>query len=303
MRCLLKHVYVWTEALGCAEILPPMLSSYSRHHDVPIHVFVYDEDLHHIANLNQVVPIVIDNSEESLVKKSLLSEAFREGHKGTALLWSHIIDANKDAFLIHLDADTVFLGEVVNEILNGLRHAGITGTRRPYRRTVSRKNLRKLHLFFKPDAVNTHVFGFRNELHEISTVELFNRILVSNRTIFQRIFSPAIDFFDPMTFYLRSKFGINYLDSKDQRRSGTHSRYGKIESTLISFAAVGSGCNFYKNPEVQTSESYRKFALSSFSLYSKYLLNSKIGIPPLDSPYLVDLLERLDTNTWTLKEL
>jgi hypothetical protein len=69
---------------------------------------------------------------------------------------------------------------------------------------------------------------------------------------------------------------------------------------MISFAAVGSGCNFYKNPQVQTSESYREFALASFSLYSKYLLDKEIGVNPLDSPYLVNLLEKLDKKTWTL---
>jgi hypothetical protein len=117
--------------------------------------------------------------------------------------------------------------------------------------------------------------------------------------ILERIF-PVIDFFDSVTFRLARAKGIFYLDSDNQAKSGKHSRYGEFESLMISFAAVGSGCNFYKNPQVLTSESYREFALASFSLYSKYLLDKEIGVTPLDSPYLVNLLEKLDKKTWTL---
>jgi len=298
----LERVYVWTEALGCGEILPPMLRSFLRHHDVSINVFIYEEDLHYISEFDGVTPIVINDTIQSLVKKSALMAAFSEGHKGTALLWSHIIEANKDALLIHLDADTIFLGEVVSKILNGLTEAGVTGTRRPYRQTNSRNYLRKLHLLARPDAVNTHAFGFRNKIGSLSREEVFDLIFVNNRTLFQKIFNPVLDFFDPMTFHIRSISGIHYIDSKNQRKSGKYSRYGKFESSMISFAAVGSGCNFYKNPHTKTSDGYRQFALSSFSLYSKYLLSNEIEVIPLDSPYLVNLLDRLDVNTWTLKE-
>jgi len=298
----LESVYVWTEALGCGEILPPMLLSYLKHHDVSINVFIYEEDLHYISALKGVIPNVINDNDASLVKKNALVDAYGEGHKGTALLWSHVIEAKKDAILIHLDADTIFLGEVVSKILKGLRYAGITGTRRPYRETTSRHYFRKLHLLARPDAVNTHAFGFRNKLGELSRSEVFDHILVNNRTLFQKIFNPVIDFFDPMTFHLRSISGIHYLDSKTQKKSGKYSRYGEFESSMISFAAVGSGCNFHKYPQTKTSDGYREFALASFSLYSKYLLSNDIGVTPLDSPYLVNLLDRLDMNTWTLKE-
>lgn len=298
----MRQIYVWTEALGCAEILTPMLKSYTRHHDVQIHVFVYEEDVHYVSNLNGVVPVVIDNSKESLAKKSEIVKAYREGHKGTALLWSHVIDANKGALLIHLDADTIFLGDVVGEILNGLSIAGITGTRRPYRRTVSRNNLRKLHLFFRPDAVNTHAFGFRNELNGLSISDLFNLILARNRKFSQRLFFPVIDFFDPMTFYLRRKIGIHYLDSNDQSRSGEYSRYGNFERKMISFAAVGSGYSFFHGFSKAPSVPYEEFAISSYSLYSKYLLGKEIAAAPLKSDYLEDQLKKLDVSSWTIGE-
>ena len=298
----MKQVYVWTEALGCAEILPPMLSSYSKHHNIQIHVFVYEEDLHYVSNLNGVVPVVINNSEESLVNKTVLSEAYREGHKGTALLWSHVIDVNKGAFLIHLDADTIFLGDVVSEILDGLTISGITGTRRPYRRTVSRNNARKLHLFLRPDAVNTHAFGFRNDLNRLSRLELFDRILARNRSFPQRLFFPTIDFFDPITFYLRRKIGIHYLDSKDQSRSGEYSRYGNFEKKMISFAAVGSGYSFFHGFSKAPSRTYEEFAISSYSLYSKYLLGKEIEAAPLKSDYLEDQLKKLDVSSWAIGE-
>lgn len=298
----MKQVYVWTEALGCAEILAPMLRSYTKHHDFPIHVFIYAEDAHHIGNINGIVPILIDDSQESLVRKSVLYDAYKEGHKGTALLWSRIIEINKGALLVHLDADTVFLGEVVNEILRGLNHAGITGTRRPYRRTTSRRGLRKLQLFFRPDAVNTHAFGLRNEFNGLNREKLFDYILARRGSFFKSLFYPVIDFFDPMTFYIRHEMGIYYLDSKDQSKSGDYSRYGEFEKRMISFAAVGSGYSFFHGNSTTSSHSYKEFAISSYSLYSKYLLGREIDVAPLKSDYLEDQLKLLDVSSWTIRK-
>ena len=69
----------------------------------------------------------------------------------------------------------------------------------------------------------------------------------------------------------------------------------------ISFAAVGSGLNFYKNPNVETSPGYKNFALSSYSLFAKWLLNKDIGIVPLDAPEIVRKLEKLNQKTWSIR--
>ena len=59
--------------------------------------------------------------------------------------------------------------------------------------------------------------------------------------------------------------------------------------------------NFYKNPNVKTSPGYKSFALSSYSLYCKWLLNKDIGIVPLDAPEIVLKLERINQKSWKLE--
>jgi hypothetical protein len=204
--------------------------------------------------------------------------------------------------MIHLDSDSIFLGDVVRSIIEKLDAGNaIVGTRRPYRKRQNRKmNYFSMMHYFQPDAVNTHCFGFNRSLIEIKQELLIGLIVgrAKNRFI-QRLY-PVIDFFDRITFYLRGKGGIYYLDSPDQSRSGSHDRNGPIESSMISFAAVGSGCAYYKNPASATSESYKDFAISSYALYSAYLLDKKIDYPMLDSPFLVNQLQSLNKLTWTL---
>jgi hypothetical protein len=304
--------FIWTEAVGCGEILPPVVESFLAHHQFILHVFGYEQDLINLPQSDRIVPMPIrDKNNESPDGLSFASEirkAYRNGHEGTAFLWGAVISSRPEEYLIHLDSDTIFLDDVVSPIISKLNCGyGIVGTRRPYREQVKTNNVkgyRKVFFYFYRDAVNTHAFGFnRKAIKEKSFKIIQQKILYrhSNKLL-QRIY-PVIDFFDSVTFEITRSKGIFYLDSFDQQRSGKHNRNGEFERSMISFAAVGSGCNFYKNPESLTSESYKRFALASFSLYSKYLLDTEIGITPLESPYLVNLLERLDRNTWTLREL
>jgi hypothetical protein len=303
--------FIWTEAVGCGEILPPCLESYLKHHKEKIHVFGYPEDLANIPKSTQIIPMVIQDLPRefghgmNLSFEKELRSAYQSGHEGTALLWAKIVAHRNENFLLHLDSDTVFLGDVVSPIITQLKKGyGVVGTRRPYKEQVRNGNVkgyRRFQFFFYRDAVNTYAFGFhRGSIKSKSVIDIQNKIMnrYSSR-ILQRLF-PVIDFFDSLTFQLAHARGIFYLDSFNQAKSGKHSRYGEFESLMISFAAVGSGCNFYKNPQVRTSESYREFALASFSLYSKYLLDKEIETTPLNSPYLVNLLEKLDKTTWTL---
>jgi hypothetical protein len=42
-------------------------------------------------------------------------------------------------------------------------------------------------------------------------------------------------------------------------------------------------------------------ALSSYSLFAKWLLNKDIGIVPLDAPEIVSKLEKLNQKTWSIR--
>lgn len=294
--------YIWTEALGCGEILPPMLASYLHHHNLPIHVFIYGEDLEYLPEDNRVIPLLITDSKNSIIERSVLENAFLTGHAGTALLWARIIQTVKNRNLIHLDADTVFTGNVTNLLLQNKQKAAVVGSRRPYRKSSARKGMRKLQLRFRPDAVNTHCFLFDPELLDLDEMSMVNSILAKDRSFLDKIFRPVIDFFDPVTFQLRKTGGIYYMDSAHQGKHGGYSREGELESRMISFSAVGSGSSIYKGKSTVSSETYREFALQSYSLYSKHLLDKVIDSPILDSKFLHEKLNRLNKKNWSLEE-
>jgi hypothetical protein len=303
--------FIWTEALGCGEILPPAVDSFLAHHLDTLHVFGYPQDLINLPKSSRVIPMPIEEKDPAnprdLDFASEIKKAYKNGHEGTAFLWAKVITSREEEYLIHLDSDTVFLKDIISPIVTKLVGGyGIVGTRRPYRVQARNGNVqgyRRAFFYFYRDAVNTHAFGFnRNFIEESDFGKIQDKILSRYKNRLHQKLFPVIDFFDALTFSISRKSRIFYLDSANQSKSGEHNRDGEFESSMISFAAVGSGCNFYKNPEVKTSESYKKFALASFSLYSKYLLNKDIGITPLESPYLVNLLEKLDRTTWTLKK-
>lgn len=305
----MKHelsVFVWTEALGCGEILDPMIRSYLAHHSFPIHVIGYREDFQNLPLDPRVIPMVIDEAGTNLgLRKEEVVDAYNFGHKGTALLWARIIKDRSEDLLIHFDADNIFVGEVLSLVLTPLQNGySISGTRRPYRHRLSGSTiLDSLRNHFRRDCVNTHSFGFNRSLINLSEDVAMSFIEGRGRFKFSSYILPVIDFFDNLTFYLaRRGRGVFYLDSEFQLRHGHHSRYGVMESRLISFAAVGSGSAFYKNPQAQTSESYKDFAISSYSLFSKYLLGQDVDYPVMESSYLLGLLARLDKETWTLRK-
>jgi hypothetical protein len=294
--------FIWTEALGCAEILRPMLQSFQTHHDVKLNVFIYEEDLQLISEFQNIIPRVVGESRVVDHSAEYISSGFKFGHLGTARLWTYIVKNFPATHFIHLDADTVFLGDVISPLEEKISEFGIVGSRRPYRKTQARKGIRKLHLAIRPDSVNTHCFAFRNIFENIETSTLTRLIWASERTLFEKVLKPTLDFFDPVTFLIRKNHGIYYLDSKTQKRSGSYRRTTIFEKKMISFSAVGSGYSFFHGKSTASSRSYEKFAISSYALYSKYLLNKDIGAPILESNYLEGLLTKLNTTNWTLNE-
>jgi hypothetical protein len=303
------QVFIWMEALGCGEILPPSLNSYVKHHKLPLHVIIYEKDLSCIPKHELLIPVVIANDSNRndfsgylQLTETQMRHAYQLGHNGTALLWSRIINNSKTSHLIHLDADTVFLGDVVSEIVDKLSQGyAVVGTRRPYRKSQAKKNIiNRFLLHFRRDAVNTHCFGFNKDLISISPSTMQRRINGQGRNKVSQRLLPVIDFFDRITFDLARNGGIYYLDSDSQGKHSFHTRDGEIESKMISFAAVGSGCSFYKNPLAESSPTYKTFALASFSLYSFWLLDTKLEIQPLDAPFLTEKLARLNKSSWTL---
>lgn len=306
-----SEVFIWTEALGCGKILHPMLSSYLTHHKFKIYVIGYEEDLKNLPNSSLVRPIVVNqkNANQNKVEigttESELRSSYEKGHYGTATLWASIIISRNEKFLIHLDADTVFLGDVVTPVLEKLTIGfGVVGTRRPYRFRSSRMPLwSRIQLHFSRDCVNTHAFGFVREFIGFPKKKIIDLIMGDSGSKILNRLHPVIDFFDRITLHLTRIKGIYYLDSNHQERNGKHNRYGCFESKMISFSAVGSGYAFFHGHAKATSTSYERFAIASYALYSSHLLGEKIGVASLESPYLEEKLARLDSNNWRLKEI
>jgi hypothetical protein len=203
--------------------------------------------------------------------------------------------------LIHIDSDTIFVQNGTNEIIDALTQKGfsIAGPRRPYRhRTYRLSDKSSAKLNNLPDAVNTDCFGFRKTLIKRQPKFLMRRKILGKRTSLV----PCIDFFDPITFEINNRGGkICYLDSPS---AGSHSipdKQSKFMQSRISFAAVGSGSNFFKNSNVQTSVGYKMFALKSYTLYAKNLLGIDTGLEPLKDKEIEEKLSRLDTVNWILK--
>lgn len=297
------ETFIWTEAIGCGEILVPCLASYLAHHHQPIHVIGYKEDLEHLPIDPRIVKFEIPNQSLKL-SRSELEDAYKFGHKGTALLWTKLISNRPEKYFVHLDADNIFLREVVSLVTEKLEQGYVlVGTRRPYRNRVSggSKFSNFVH-FIQRDVVNTNCFGFNRELINLAEKRLQDYIEGRSRNRVKSRLIPVIDFFDRVSFHLAKKGRIFYLDSEKQQKHGRHNYEGLIEKGLISFSAVGSGSAFMKKETVTTSESYINYAKEAYSLYSFYLLGKDTGFRMQHSPYLVGKLKRLNKNTWTLEE-
>ena len=297
-----NDVFIWTEAYNCGEILNPMLNSYIRHNKYPIKIFGTENDLAYIKTQSPLLKHQNLKNTKGLIKiENRILQKYKHGHKGTAELWSHIITNRPEKYYLHLDSDTIFLSDVVTDLISAVKLKGysLAGSRRPYLHRTYRKTGRDgIKLNKLPDVVNTDCFIFDKKLLNTRPRFYLKRKIVGRRPIKH----PVVDFFDPVSFELISKGGlVLYMDSANDGDKSFPNLNSEFHKKRISFAAVGSGLNFYKNPSTKTSPGYRDFAISSYALYSSWLLNKDIGVSPLDAPEIVSKLKKLNQNKWTIE--
>ena len=240
------------------------------------------------------------SKKDTQIEKKILN-GYKKGHLGTAILWQFLITTRNEEILIHLDSDTVFVNDGISEVIDALakKEFSIAGSRRPYRYRPFR-NVGKDHVMLDclPDAVNTDCFGFKKDFIKKNPRFMLRRKILGRRTSF----IPNIDFFDPITFEIKARGGkICYLDSPTDGAHSIPNKQSKFMQSRISFAAVGSGSNFFKNPSTKTSAGYKNFALKSYSLYAKNLLDIETGLETLVEPELEEKLSRLDRVNWILR--
>lgn len=296
-----EKVFIWTEAYGCGEILPPMVNSFLAHHKNQLNIFATEKDFEHLKYIDneQIRKISLEHENPRINKR--VRAGYKRGHLGTARLWSYIIRSSNERFFVHLDADTIFVDNVINELLSSLidNEFAIVGSRRPYKFRTYRLNGSGAKVLNQlPDVINTDCFGF-----DKSYVSTFPTFILTRRILGKRQLSrPIIDFFDPIVFEVIKKGGaINYADSPFDGPSSRANKESAFHEKRISFSAVGSGSNFYKNPTSKTSPGYRNYALSSYSLYSHLLLNTELNIPILEDKLIINKIKRLDRTLWKLK--
>jgi len=300
---LAKDVFIWTEAFNCGEILNPMLKSYLAHNKFELNIFGTSIDFDHVTSESALLKFhYLKNDKKTFKLENKILKNYKYGHKGTAELWKYLIIRRPERYFIHLDSDTIFLGDVITELIESVKLEGysLVGSRRPYlHRTYRKSGSDGIHLDKLPDVVATDCFIFDKKLIQKWPHWYLKRKIVGRRPIKH----PVVDFFDPVSFEIIDKGGsVLYIDSPEEGSSSVTNSESEYLQKRISFAAVGSGVNFYKNPEVKTSPGYRNFALSSYSLYSKWLLNKDIGVTALDAPEIINRLEKLNQNTWKIDQ-
>jgi hypothetical protein len=298
-----EDVFIWTEAFNCGEILAPMLSSYVKHHNLPIHVYGTQNDLDEVLVKSDLIVFEKLNKRYNAVSVlDKILKGYKNGHKGTAILWAYLIKTRSEKIFIHLDSDTIFLEDVVTDLIDAIMMQGysIAGSRRAYKNRAYRKEgLDGKLLNLRPDAVNTDCFAFDTQYINKHPYFWLRRKILGRRVSI----NPVVDFFDPITFEIIKKGGlIKYMDSPDGGFNSFIDNDSKFIKSRISFAAVGSGCNFYKNGHTGIPKGYSDFALASYSLFAFEFLQKNTGIAPLKSEELESKLLLLDKENWVLKQ-
>jgi hypothetical protein len=296
------EVFIWTEAFNCGEILEPMLASYLTHNKYPVHVFGTEDDFKEIKTNSELIifeSLDFNQKFKGNLEKRII-KGYKYGHKGTALLWEHIINSRTEKIFIHLDSDNIFLGDSISDLIYAIQKEGfaLAGSRRPYQTRHYRKNGKDgKKLDSRPDCVNTDCFAFTTDRIRKKPRFWLRRKILGRRTSLK----PVIDAFDPISFeIIRKKGRVKYMDSPTDGQSSVANWNSKFLKQRISFAAVGSGCNFFKNGCVGIPDHYANYALASYSLFAKQILNKDIGIPPLENEGLMKQLRFLDKSTWTI---
>ena len=295
--------FIFSEALGCAPIAGPMLESYFAHHDQPLTLFLFDDD-YFVNNYPSKVSVVRigDQSESLFPSKPELKQAFQMGHSGTALLWASILDSGIADSYVHLDADNIYLGNVLDEILDRVRTFNLVGYRRPYAKAPNVLPFwQRVQMKFATDTVHTFAMGVRPLSKHLRMTRGALEKEIGGFHRFGRFGAiiPNLDFFDRTAKRLSPFAGKTHFleEGSELKRWGLPSQRF-YDHKVLSISAVGSGYAFSIRTPDGVPESYVKYALSSWALYNSLFLGMPCSIAPLDAPELVARASQIDRKTW-----
>lgn len=258
--------FIFTEMVRCGEIGTHAIESFHRHHpDLVVNIFLGPED-------RQYIPDHPNNRYHIIRKDTSIYNAFNNGHHGTAMLQEKIFSEHRGEQLIHFDADVYFTGNILDDIIEGLKTHDLVGSFRPYRLNPNNRDDVRGYA----DAIQTYCLG-------VNTSKITIRDPDTMRNYIQGFGwrHPTIDYFDPVTFHMLDNGAtIKYLpveviggvDQAGARKNGyptnEHMDYGQ---KIVHFAGIGSGRNFYqmlqRGERPSVYESYVKFGLERYDMY------------------------------------
>jgi len=263
----MEDVFIFTEAYKCGLIVKKCLESFHEYHDNKVVVFGTPSDFEHITpHPNNILYDITNHSD--------IINGFNHGHHGTATIFSKVINniLTNSTKVIHFDSDTIFRGECINLIVEKLNEGyDLVGPYRCYKNNLNGRT----DLSHLSDVVQTYIFGFNKE-----KIGNQNNLVSMCEGHYNPLGHQILDFFDPVSFVILNNGGkIYFLDYNDYGGMNSDgnktNHYGDINHKIdfghkiIHFAGVGSGMNFYNNPQNITHGGYMGWAKSQYVIYQK----------------------------------
>lgn len=276
-----SEFFIFTEVYRCGKIGRIAIESFLRHHKKEkIHVFGTPEDFLWLPRDERVVCV-------DLTANPSILEGFNAGHRGTALLWAHLIKQRPERFLLHFDSDVIFRQSALADLTEPLsKGTDLIGYRRNYvHNPNNRDDVRHL-----TDLCQTAFFGFNRQ-----KVGDYDEALLAKmcQGTYNPYGHPVIDFFDPVMFDILHHDGkIDHLSVDDYggcdiKGKRTTNPYPELNTLIdfghkfIHFSAVGSGMNFYTNRNKirRVPQSYQNYAIDKYALYCKLFYSEVLDWP------------------------
>ena len=280
-----QKFHIYTECVNCPEIgINAIKSFYQFHPDYILNVYLTQDDLDYINKIYQ------NKNIKYFVVEDRIKEVYNtSGHRATAMMWANIINTckNQKLSIIHFDSDVLFLGNIIDDIIDGLTNHDIVGPIRCYKHNLNNRN----DIRHMKDTVATYCFGYNPTKITVNDDEKFIYMVEG---LFTPDKHPILDFFDPVTFNMyKNNATVKYIDfdiigglKENGSRENKYSEYNKlfdVGDKIVHFSAVGSGLNYRKNSNKYKHESvlfYFLAGIKSLKIY-EYVFDDK-EYPELD---------------------
>ena len=269
-------VYIFTECVNCPEICVNSLKSFFHYHNAPVHVFLCKKDKEYFNK----------HFTHDLIKYVFCDDCIMDiyqtsGHLGTAMIWANVILQNKNQKIVHFDSDTIFRGNMVEDILAKLKEGfDLVGPIRCYKYNLNNRDDIRHH----PDVVSTYCFGFNPHLIDLFPFQILIRMC---RGFYNPLGWKVLDFFDPVSFNILKNGGkpfffdfniiggLNEKGDKLNNYKDLNVLIGDVGDKIIHFSSVGSEINFKKaakqNKSTTVPISYVKNSLRTLACYNFFL--------------------------------